>query len=292
MVSPVLDPRRFLADQLECLEVVRFRLPEGYDNSPALPDSHLLLEHLSHLRWLSNDPLSISLIKQCSNLRSLVVWNYAVQDSVAKLVADVHRWCPHLKDLTVPAKDHTSSEDSYQRFPPRDHDTDKQLGLEKLVLQPYWYNHRMNAADLVFRNRNTLLHLDIVFDDLHRQPSLEMPYLRHLRLANSPSNQRLVLEFLTCCPQLQSLHLTSLWQPFDAHEPRSAEVREVGPVPLPYLQTLALDECSCLDDDFLHSLDTLNALTEVSIHMCFSFTDEGKNALLAKAPSLKAIKYL
>ncbi|ORZ03918.1 hypothetical protein BCR43DRAFT_67145 [Syncephalastrum racemosum] len=172
----------------------------------------------------------------------------------------------------------------YQGHSMSHHDGATQPGIEKLILQPRWLDRGLTTTDLILRNRHTLLYLKTFPDEVYLESLIEMPCLRHLHLEHAESNQWLILDLLMVCPSLQILHLNSL-------SGKSEEGEEGFSVPLPYLQKIYLNDCSCLGSSFFHSLDNLNALTEVSMYGCHSITEQGRKALLAKAPNLKTIHY-
>ncbi|ORZ03916.1 hypothetical protein BCR43DRAFT_501701 [Syncephalastrum racemosum] len=264
-MPPSLDPRKLLADRLERLELAHFRPPDDYGDSPtsARIPSH---NYLTEFRWSSDVPLPLFMVKQWPNLRLLAVWSYAIQGKVPELPS--------------------SSSTSHLKADPTG-------GLEKLILRPYDYDDTIYAADLVFRNRRTLLHLDINASQVDIRPFIEMPRLQHLHVTNTVFSQRQILDLVACCPQLQILHLEGLsCTQFEAGEQRSAELEEERSIPLPCLRKIVLNECNWVDDTFIRSLNKLDALTDVSIRMCYGITEMGRNILLIdKAPNLERLYF-
>ncbi|ORZ03915.1 hypothetical protein BCR43DRAFT_510915 [Syncephalastrum racemosum] len=332
-VLPSLEPHKVLTDELECLEIGFSQISPGPTTGlvdvllqrPSLTEPTLrglgdrrpmpgCQSYLTCLHWFSDAPIPLSMIKQCPNLCSLVVLNRGLQGNANKLVTNIARWCPQLKFLSVQSDYYLVSENGHQMSVARHHDKDARPGLQKLVLQTVEDERVSDAAELILRNRQTLLHLDIEPNkvDLRRlmdtpdilavetlvigpdicwqmppEPFVKplvgrMPNLQHLHLVNFDLEQNMLLDLLTVCPRLRSLHLESL-------SGELALVQEQS-VALPYLEELEVDDCH-LDDAFLDSLDMLDALKEVNLTMRNEFTEKGRDLLLAKAPNIKTMKF-
>lgn len=277
---------------------------------------------LTSLHWGSTAQLPYdNLLSRCPRLRHFFI-NTANETitQVELLLEYVHTLCSELQSIKL----------QKNLYPTIDYEDDNSLplsrGLRRAVLQGSNLTER-GMATAIIRNQSTLIdvslnyktttrdtsmfwhHLEPLqyplplqafeYDGSHQQntqtSSIELyqflgkcPGLRKLTLTNISCNERHLCDVLSHCQKLTKLHLRHVYK--DWGIARTAILDTYPFMHYRHMESLALDECSLITDDFVNGLSDLDCLTYVRLVKCNNISARGLEAFFNKSmPQLQLV---